>query len=613
MCITRRKIFQSLFIPVLTCLLFTITIDVCAQDEKILLANEYYNTGELEKAKDIYESLARRPKNIPRIHSNYLELLTSTGDFKGAEVYIDRVLKFYSNFVNYHIDKGIIYKSKGDQERAEKYFDKIIDLVKKGNFDVRATAQYFMRKRISEYAVETFKIGRKKENDKYKYALELANVYRLTSNKDMMVEEYINFLKAHPENAEYVKNTFQNLLTEKDELIGMQDYLFDKIQEQPNEEIYNELLIWVNLQLKNFRQAFIQARAFDKRFKTGGQKTMEVGIIAFENKDYKNTVTIFEYLIKAFPKSDNYVMAKKYLIKAREETVKNTFPIDTVEIRKLIVDYDALVNQVGFNPVTLEVMRSEALLYAFYLEQKDKAIEILNEIIKRPRVNSNLVARCKLDLGDIYLLIGQPWESTLLYSQVEKAKKEQPLGYQAKLKNAKLSYYNGDFSLAQSHLDILKLATSREISNDAMQLSLLIKDNTMLDTTDMAMKTYASIDLLLFQNKKQQAIEELDKMLKDYEGHRITDEIYWLQAKILLELGQFDDSIILLDKIVNEYPYDILSDDAYFLMGKIYEEQLFDNQRSMEIYQDFLTKYPGSLFSAEARKRFRRLRGDLIN
>lgn len=135
----------------------------------------------------------------------------------------------------------------------------------------------------------------------------------------------------------------------------------------------------------------------------------------------------------------------------------------------------------------------------------------------------------------------------------------------------------------------------------------------MLDTTDVAMKTYASIDLLLFQNKKHQAIEELDKMLEDYPGHRITDEIYWLQAKILLELGQFDDSIILLDKIVNEYAYDILSDDAYFLMGKIYEEQLSDNQRAMEIYQDFLTKYPGSLFSAEARKRFRRLRGDLIN
>ena len=117
MCITRRKFLYRPLIPIFSFFLLTLTANLYAQDEKILLANEYYNTGELQKAKDIYQSLARRPKNIPRIHSNYLELLTSTGDFKDAENYIDRVLKFYPNFVNYHIDKGIIYKSKGDEER----------------------------------------------------------------------------------------------------------------------------------------------------------------------------------------------------------------------------------------------------------------------------------------------------------------------------------------------------------------------------------------------------------------------------------------------------------------------------------------------------------------
>jgi outer membrane protein assembly factor BamD (BamD/ComL family) len=30
----------------------------------------------------------------------------------------------------------------------------------------------------------------------------------------------------------------------------------------------------------------------------------------------------------------------------------------------------------------------------------------------------------------------------------------------------------------------------------------------------------------------------------------------------------------------------------------------------MEIYRDFLNKYPGSVYAAEARKRFRNLRGD---
>lgn len=593
--------------------LICLTDMVIAQDDKILLANEYYNNGDIEKAKELYDNLSRRQKNIPRIHNNYLDLLTSTGDFKKAEIYIKRAIKLYPNYVDYNIDLGMLYKSQGREDAANKYFDNILERVEKRVFNVQSTAQSFMRKRVSEYAVQAFKIGRKINKKKYAYALELANVYRITNNKELMIEEYLNYIKSQPENVDYVKNVLQNILSVQEDLVNMETYLYDKVQEHPNEELYTDLLIWVNLQLKKFNQAFIQSRAYDKRFKTGGNKTFEVGIIAFENKAFKNAIKIFEYIVDQFSGSNNYLSSKKYLIKSREEMVKTTYPIDTAEIRKLIVDYDALVDQVGSNTIAMEIKRSEALLYAFYLDQKNKAIEILNDILKTPRLNSNLAAKSKLDLGDIHLLIGEPWESTLLYSQVEKEKKTQPLGYEAKLKNAKLSYYNGNFSLAQSHLDILKLATSREIANDALQLSLLIKDNTILDTTDVAMKTYASIDLLLFQNKRNEAIEALDKMLVDYAGHRITDEIYWLKAQILIKLGKFQESLEMLNLIVEEYPYDILSDDAYYLIGQVYEEQLSNAQEAMNIYQDFLTKYPGSIFTSEARKRFRKLRGDTIN
>ena len=104
--------------------------------------------------------------------------------------------------------------------------------------------------------------------------------------------------------------------------------------------------------------------------------------------------------------------------------------------------------------------------------------------------------QCKLDLGDIYILKNEPWESTLLYMQVEKSQREDNLGEIAKLKNAKLQYYTGQFELSKEILDVLKKATTREISNDAMQLSLLIQDNTGLDTSEVAMADFSKIDLL---------------------------------------------------------------------------------------------------------------------
>ena len=75
------------------------------------------------------------------------------------------------------------------------------------------------------------------------------------------------------------------------------------------------------------------------------------------------------------------------------------------------------------------------------LDQKDIAIAILNKLITNPRASLYLKSKAKLDLGDIYLTRNEPWESTLLYSQVEKTQKENPIAYEAKLKNARLSYF----------------------------------------------------------------------------------------------------------------------------------------------------------------------------
>ncbi len=578
--------------------------------QKINLANEYFGQGELDKAKVLYQELVKKPKNIPTVHNRYLQVLQQLALHDEGEQYLRKLVRQYPEVAQYALDLGILYRKAGDPVRADEQITATLQGIKGNKFQIISAAQYLYNKQETPFALMAYQLGREQEKNPSAYALELAEIHRRMSQKDEMISEYLNFATNNPSNLKYVKNMLQNLLTEEDDLDNLEQLLYDKIQKHPNESLYSSLLIWVNLQQQNFYGAFIQARALDKREKAGGAGILDIGKIALENKDYKSAIRIFGYLEKEYSSGVNYESAKRYLVKSREELVKNTFPVDLAEIRNLIKDYDRVIKEIGINERTMEAMRSQALLYAFYLDRKDSAISILQDIIAAPGAMNALQAQAKLDLGDIYLLNGEPWESTLLYSQVEKARKDQPLGYEAKLRNAKLSYFKGDFELAQGHLDILKLATSREIANNAMALSLLIQDNTVFDSTDVAMKAYADIELALFQKQRALALEKLDLMLTQFQGHSLTDEIYWLKANILLEMGSFEQSVSLLNQIVESYQYDILSDDAYFLMGTIYEDQLKDNTKAMEIYQDFLVKFPGSLHSAEARKRFRNLRGD---
>jgi tetratricopeptide (TPR) repeat protein len=564
-------------------------IAIGQDNQKIQLANEYYMQGDADKALDIYEDLSNDLRAIPLIHTNYFGLLLSTKDFKTAKKYIQRLNKTYPNNIYYQVDYGMLLSEQSEDEAASKQLNDVINLAKEDQYKLRVTAQYFLSKQLYSYALQTYLVGRKSNNQSYAYALELANIHRVMGNKDLMVEEYLNFASANPSNLNYVKNILQNLLTE------------------------NEDLIWVNLQRKNFYGAFLQARALEKRTKGDGGKLLDIGMIALDNQAYDDAVEIFTYITAEYEGTINYILSRKLTINAREGIVKNTFPVNSIEIRKLVNDYQQLVEDMGINKNTLEALRNKALLHAFYLDEKDIATEILQDVINTPRIDRQLQANCKLDLGDIYLLIGEPWESTLLYSQVEKANKDTPTGYKAKLKNAKLNYYKGNFELAKGHLDILKLATSREIANDAIALSVLIQDNTALDTSDYVMKEYAAIDLLLFQNQYEGAKQDLMLMLEKYPGHSLTDEIWWSLANVHKQLGEFESAITYLDKIVSEYEYDILSDDAYFVMATIYEDQLRDNQKAMELYQEFLKIHPGSKFIAEARLRFRQLRGDFIN
>lgn len=593
-------------------LFFTsITVSLFGQDNNdIQLANEYYGQGEYDKAEELYEDLAKNWNNIPLIHNNYFFLLLETTAFNDAEKYIKRLIKRFPDNLYYKLDYGLLLFTQEGERVADQYFNDVIEDVKSNNYLISITADYFVSKKLTQYAISAFSKGREAQKNPYLYSLEMANIYRIMNEKDKMVSEYLNYVIQNPSNLNNVRNALQNLLSTTEELESLESLLYDRIQKNPENDIYAELLIWVNLQLKNFQGAFFQARAIDRRTQSGGTRSLNIGLIALNNEDYTNAIKIFSYITDTYPTTNNYTLAKMYLISAYEKKARNTFPIDKIEIRKLVNDYEKFVAEIGINRNTLEALRNKALLHAFYLDEKDSAIVILQKIISTPRANSDIKSKSKIDLGDIYLLLGQPWESTLLYSQVEKSNKETTIGYTAKLKNAELSYYKGDFTLAEEHLNILKEATTREISNDAMAMSLLIKDNTVLDTANHAMKQYANIELLLYQNKTDTAFIKIDSMLQHYKGHSLTDELLWLKADLKKKEGKFSESLDLLNMIVTDFSTDILGDDAYFTIADIYDRQLGEKDIAMEYYRNFLTKYPGSVFVAEARKRFRELRGD---
>ncbi len=584
---------------------------ICFGQDQFEIAEEYFNQQNYEKALDIYQDLARKQQNLKVIHKNYLKTLELTNNYKLAHKHLQKIIKNYPQEVRYKIDLASIYHLEGRQDECNKLCKQIVrEYGQYHDSEVRHVAEYFIYKQFYDHATALYLEARKRSGSPILFATELAMLYYRINNKTGMVDEYVNLLAINPSFYNEVVNVLQNVFQKVEDLEQLETLLYERIQQYPSKVSYGKLLIWVNIQQKNFYGAFIQARALDKKKLIPFDFILELGEIALHNNDYKNAIKIFNYLNENHKDNKFHIKSKHYLIKAREEMVKHTYPIDTSEIKKLINDYQFMYEKIGIQSITLEGMRNQALLYAFYLNDYQTASQKLGEIVTTRHATRDLVAQSKLDHGDIFILMDQPWESTLLYSQVEKSHKKEKLGHLAKLKNAKLSYYKGDFNLATQHLDILKLATTREIANDAMALSLLIKDNLALDSTSFALMHYAKIELMLFQHKLEQALDEFDTMLGLYPNHSLTDEILYHQAEIYLGLGNVNASIRKLEQLVKTYGDDILGDDATYMLGKIYEEHVKDKAKAMEIYKNFLTQHAGSLYATEVRTRFRTLRGD---
>jgi len=210
------------------------------------------------------------------------------------------------------------------------------------------------------------------------------------------------------------------------------------------------------------------------------------------------------------------------------------------------------------------------------------------------------------------LFVGERWEASLLYSQVELDFKENPIGHEAKFRNARISYFSGDFEWAQSQLDVLKASTSKLISNDAIDLSLLITDNFNMDTVLLPMQQYARADLLAFQFRYAEANQTLDSILTEFPSHSLTDEIKMLQAKMCMQQGKYAEAKKLYQYVIDFHFADITADDALFALADMAERIDQDKESAMKLYERILTDFSGSLYVVEARKRFRALRGDQL-
>lgn len=576
------------------------------------LALQYYEAGEFEKANDYFSELYE--SNPGTWYPLYFKSLLSVKDYDKAEKITKKQLRINKYNVNYYVQLGQVYQLKQEPKKEKESYERALKEMVVAQPYIYNLATAFLEVGKYEYALAVYDKARK-ATPEYPYFYERAEIYRQKNDLRAMINEYLDALDFRESELETVQARLQNSLGYDDETGGinnplLKQELLKRIEKQPDKVVFSEFYIFILKQQGDFNSAFLQSRALDKRLREDGRRVFELGRICVANQNWDCAKRCFEYVMEKGSSGIYYNQAQVEGLHAEflfltQAPVADTAAMNALE-NKLLMAYK---NQASPR-MRLNVLKNLCNLQAFYLGKPNRAIQYLLDYFESDQPDPAIKAELKLLLGDIYLLVGEIWEASLLYSQVEKDFKYETIAQDAKFRNAKLSYYAGDFAWAKTQADILKGATSKLIANDALDLSLVISDAIGVDTNDAPLRIFSRADLLIVQHRYEEGLQLLDSINLLFSSHTLGDDIYYKKAAVFEKQLKAQQAEAMYRAIVDYFPDGLYGDDAQFKLALLYEQAMKDNARALEAYQEVLTRYPGSIYTVEARKRYRQLRGD---
>lgn len=595
---------MRIFILILACCFAQLSVG-----QNSFLAKQYYDDGDFDKAVVFYERLV---KENPR-RSDYQTFLISCYQqlerYSDAEKQIKKNLDSPNPIPVYYIDLGHNYTLQGNNEEAKKYYDLAYSKVEENPRNGYGLAYKFQNYSLLEYAAKTYNKAMEL-NPALDFNFQLARIYGEQGNVEKMFTSLLNIVAKDPNRmSSVIRNLDDFITTDSDNRNNtiLKKLILKNAQRSPD-IIWNEMLSWLFIQQKQFYSAFSQEKAIYKRSQDNSLRRLQtLANICVDENEKETAQEVYNYIVVNSPRVDNVKLYAELQRIALDLDLSNNKNTDATQKA-----FAALLETYGYKPHSIMLQLRYANFLAFKKDETEEATSVLKKTLEL-QLNRYEEAKIKMALADILVYNKRFNEALIYYTQIQKNLKNDVLAQNARFKVAKASFYKGDFDWALAQLKVLRSSTSQLIANDAMQLSLLISDNSLQDSTQTALKKYATADLLAYQNKTTEAIAALDDILENHKGEKIEDEALLKQAELLIQQQEYEKAELNYLKIIEFYKSGILADDAHYALGELYRTILYKPEEAKYHYEKIIYGYQDSYFFPLARKEFRKLRGDAIN
>ncbi|MBS1774753.1 MAG: tetratricopeptide repeat protein [Bacteroidetes bacterium] len=573
-----------------------------AQTDPLAQARYFASQKDYDKAIESVKHLYDQNPMDGEVYRFYFNTLLDKKEYKEAEQLVSKQLKISPNDPMLFLDLGNVYVVSGKPKKSAEPFQQAINLLNGDDILTTKMANEFIRLKQEDWAIKTYERAIEIIRNPYFYSTPLAKLYAQTGNIEQAINTVLNVGQIQLPGLDDTKTILLEILgNDLRKLQLAQKALIRKINEQPSNTWFVELLTWLYTQKDDWEGALIQIQALDERNKEDGVRLLDFARLAAKENHFDIAIKALDNILEKGNSKPLFAIAYAEKLRVLFEKLKKNPTPTFQEIAKIEQEYDTFFRLFPQYYIS-ETLNDYATLEAQFAGKTNKAISLLQTAIAQPNARREFYGWSKLQLGDYYLLSGKIWDASLVYSQVDKDFREDMLGEEARFRNAKLAFYQGDFEWAQAQLSVLKASTSELIANDALYLSILITENIPPDSNLVPLRRFAYADLLLFQNKDKEAETLLDSISKAYPKHPLSDDILMLKAQIAVKHQDYNKALNYWQDVYDRYAQDVLADDAIFKTAEVYENYLKQPEKAKSFYEKLILEFPGSTYVQIARK-----------
>ncbi|QSW91483.1 tetratricopeptide repeat protein [Flavobacterium endoglycinae] len=575
---------------------------IFSQNEQ--LANNYYDKGDFEKAKLIYEDLLKSSPSNTQYFLRTIDCYQQLQQFDLAEKTIQERYNRYKQGA-FLVELGYNYQLQKNESKAKNYYDQAIEKIKTNPNDVYGVGNAFERKVLLEYALKSYQTGMQVQPN-YNFNFQIGMLYGQLGKTDLMIDLLLTESYNNQQNANLIQTQLSRFMNGETDNTAFKDAMRKALilRTQKEQDVFwNHYLSWFYVQQKEFGKAFIQEKAIYKREPESLISIVNLSQFALNEDDTETASEILNFILQNTKDRDLLIQSNASLMQIKiDKAQEKDYPAITNELQQLLVTYEV-------NPFTLSLQLIQAHFLAFNLKKTEEAKAVVKKALEL-NLNAYQQADAKMELADILLLEEKYNQALIYYSQIQLDLKNDVMAHEASLKAAKTSYYKGDFEWALKQFKELKSANTQLIANDALEYFLLINDNTAADSTQTALKQFAKGDFLLYQNKKQEAITQFQNILKSFKGQEIEAVTLLRLGKIYESQKDYASALSQYQQIIDNHSDGIYVDEALFFSAEIYNDELKDIEKAKPLYEKVIFNHQDSIYFVDARKKYRELRGD---